>query len=120
MIININFFKYTRSIRMTRFTNYLNKKKKEFFFPSRMFFAIHSSFSFSFPFSYVTNNSCPGSLVLFVRNTLTVLQIARIQVKEHILMSIPNDNTPVQSTYLNSIFLFCHSITTCLDHPLKK
>jgi hypothetical protein len=119
MIININFFKYTRSIRMTRFTNYLNKKKKNSFFHPECSSLFILLFLFLFLF-HVTNNSCPGSLVLFVRNTLTVLQIARIQVKEHILMSIPNDNTPVQSTYLNSIFLFCHSITTCLDHPLKK
>jgi hypothetical protein len=52
--------------------------------------------------------------------SLTVLQIAYSRAEEHILMYILNDSTPVQSTYLNSIFLFCQSIATRLDNSNKK
>ncbi len=118
MIINIDFFKYTRSIRMTRLTYYLNRTRKKgilFLLYLECSFAILSSFSF-FHMSrivYVRGYSfCLCAILFFDRSANSTY----IRAKEHILMYTLNDSTPVQSTYLNSIFLFCHSIATRLNN----
>ena len=124
MRINVNFFKNTRSVRMACFINYLNRKQER----QNSKFLLHPECSLVFILSlslllfYVINSSCLGSFVLSVsavlidRSVDSIYSIERAHSHTYIL----NDNTLVQSTYLNSIFLFGHSIATRLDNSNKR
>lgn len=73
MVIDIDFFEYTRSIRMARFANdlYRNKQRRQSVSSSNMIESIaRNGCCFFCFFSHMSPSSlCPGSLVLSMRNT---------------------------------------------------